>query len=72
MSNETLIWKLFPFSLMEKAKKWYDQTVGSVQGDLDMLCSQFCLHFFPISNVVSLRKEILTFRQLEQESLGIS
>ena len=37
-----------------------------------MLCSKFCLHFFPISKVVSLRKEVLNFRQLEEESLGTS
>ena len=37
-----------------------------------MLCSKFCLAFFPISKVVSLRKEVLNFRQLEEESLGTS
>jgi hypothetical protein len=35
-------------------------------------CSKFCLHFFPIPKVVSLRKEVLNFRQLEEESLGTS
>ena len=40
-----------------------------MQGDWEMLCSKFCLHFFPISKVVSLRKEVLNFRQLK-ESLG--
>ena len=37
-----------------------------------MLYSKFCLCFFPISKVVSLRKEVLNFRQLEEESLGTS
>ena len=37
-----------------------------------MLCSKFCLCFFPISKLVSLRKEVLNFRQLEEESLGTS
>jgi len=37
-----------------------------------MLCSKFCLHFFLISKVVSLWKEVLNFRQLEEESLGTS
>jgi hypothetical protein len=36
------------------------------------LCSKFCLHFFPIPKVVSLRKEVLTFRQLEEESFDKS
>ena len=37
-----------------------------------MLCFKFYLRFFPISKVVSLRKEVLNFRQLEEESLGTS
>ena len=37
-----------------------------------MLCSKFCLRFFPISKVVSLRKDVLNFRQLEEKSLGTS
>ena len=41
-----------------------------MQGDRKTLCSKFCLHFFPISRVVSLRKEVLNFRQLEEKSLG--
>jgi len=39
MSKETLIQKLFLFSFTGKAKKWYDQTIESVQGDWKMLCS---------------------------------
>ena len=57
---------------MGRAKQWYSQTVGSMQGDWETLCSKFCLCFFPISKVVSLRKEVLNFRQLEEESLGTS
>jgi hypothetical protein len=72
MSNETLRWKLFPFSLTRKAKQWYNQTVGSVQGDWETLGSKFCLQFFPISRVVSLRLEILCFKQHKEESLGTS
>ena len=30
----------------------------------------FCLTFFPISRIASLRKEILNFRQDEKETLG--
>jgi hypothetical protein len=33
MSDETLRWKLFPFSLTEKTKHWYKLTIGSRQGD---------------------------------------
>jgi hypothetical protein len=33
MSDKTVRWKLFPFSLMGIAKQWYNLTVGSMQGD---------------------------------------
>ena len=33
MSNKTLRWKLFLFSLTGRAKHWYNQTIGSMQGD---------------------------------------
>ena len=72
MSDKTLRWKLFPFFLTGRAKYWYSQPVGSMQGDWETLCSKFCLCFFPTSKVVSLQKEVLNFRQLEEESLGTS
>jgi len=72
MSDETLRWKLFSFSLTGKAKCWYKLTIGSRQGDWEALCSSFCLHFFPISRVASLRSKVLTFKQKEQASLGMS
>jgi hypothetical protein len=49
MPQETLRWKLFPFSLDERAKQWYAHNVGMVAGDWDELRNRFCLAFFPIS-----------------------
>jgi hypothetical protein len=62
MSNETLRWKLFPFSLKGRAKKWYNRTVEKKQGDWGTLRSSFFLDFFPISKVVSLRIKVLSFK----------
>jgi hypothetical protein len=45
MSDKTLRWKLFPFSLTGRAKHWYSQTIGSMQGDWETLCSKFYLCF---------------------------
>jgi len=70
MSQETLWWKLFPFSLEEKAKQWYAHNVGKVKGDWDELRNRFCLTFFPISRVAALRQEILSFQQQEKETIG--
>ena len=72
ISDETLGWKLFPFSLTGKAKCWYNLTIGNRQGDWEPLCSSFCLQFFPISRVVKLRTKVLAFRQKKKESLGMA
>jgi hypothetical protein len=72
MSDQTLRWKLFPFSLMEKARQWYDKAVGKQQGDWGSLRSNFCLDFYPISQIVNLRIKVLTFKQEANESLASS
>ena len=72
MSNETLRWKLFPFSLKGRARTWYDRTVESKQGDWGSLRSSFCIDFFPIRKVVDVRVKILTFKQLDKESLALA
>jgi hypothetical protein len=70
MNQQTLKWKLFPFCLVRGAKKWYYSSVGSMEGSWDKLREKFCLSFFPMSRVVTLRLEILSFKQLDKESLG--
>ena len=37
MSQETLKWKIFPFSLTGLAKLWYTRNVGSVHGEWEVL-----------------------------------
>ena len=69
-SDETLRWKLFPFSLTGKAKHLFNLTIGSRQGDWEAMFSSFYLQFFPISRVVRLRSEVLSFKQKKKESLG--
>ena len=49
MSQDTLRWKLFPFSLDERAKQWYTHNVGKVAVDWEELRNRFYLAFFPIS-----------------------
>ena len=62
MSDKTIRWKLFPFSLIGGAKCWYNRVVGSMQGVWETLCYEFCLYFFPIHRVIELRKEFLSLR----------
>jgi hypothetical protein len=46
MTKGTLKWKLFPFSLLGRAKKWYAHSVRDVNGNWDELQDNFCLAFF--------------------------
>jgi hypothetical protein len=69
MAQETLQWKLFPFFVAERAKQWYAHNVGKVNVEWNELRDRFCLAFFPISRIASLRKEILNFHQDEKETL---
>ncbi len=70
MKQETVRWKLFPFSLHERAKQWYTSTVGYVNGDWEKLRDRFCLAFFPVTHITTVRVEILSFQQINKESIG--
>jgi hypothetical protein len=51
MSQETLRWKLFPFSLVEKAEQWYTHNVENANGDWEELRDDFCLSFSSLSHL---------------------
>jgi virulence-associated protein VagC len=70
MKQETVRSKLFPFSLQERAKQWYTSTVGCVNGSWEKLRDRFCLAFFPVTRITALRVEILSFKQIENESIS--
>ena len=72
MTQETLKWKLFPYSLTGKAKQWYTSAVKSMNEDCDELIYKFCLAFFPMSRIVSLPRAILNFEHREKESIGVA
>jgi len=61
MTHETIKWKLFPFSLLGRAKQWYAHTVGGVHGNWDELRDKFCLAFFPLSRIAAIQTNIPTF-----------
>jgi len=67
ISDETLYWKIFPFSLKGKARQCYNRAVGKQQGDWGSLHSNFCLDFYPISQIIDLRVKVLTTKQESKE-----
>jgi len=48
MTQETLKWKLFPFSLLGSAKQWYAHSVRGVNGNRDEFRDKFYHTFFPL------------------------
>ena len=70
ISQETLKWKLFSFSLTGLAKKWHAQDIGSVEGSWEALKDKFYFTFFPLNKIVDIRIKVFSFSQGERESLG--
>jgi hypothetical protein len=61
MTQNTLMWKLFPYSLIGKAEQWYTYTVGNMNDNWDELQDKFCLEFIPLSLIVGLERDIRCF-----------
>jgi hypothetical protein len=61
--DEWLKWNLFPYSLAGEAKSWYSFASFEVEGNWNKLTKKFCEKFFPISKVLHLRRQVITFTQ---------
>ena len=69
MIQEALRWKLFPFSLIERAEQWYTRMIGNMSGDWEEVRDDFCYSFSFTKRIDSLPTDILDFEKLE-ESIG--
>jgi hypothetical protein len=66
-------WNLFSaLSLEDEARRWYTFTSVKSKGNWDELVKKFLLKFFPISKVQDLRRQMLTFKQGEDERMDES
>jgi hypothetical protein len=62
-------WNLFPFSLEDEARRWYTLVFVEVKGSWDELVKKFLSKFFPIRKVQDLRRQVLNFKQGEDEGI---
>jgi hypothetical protein len=62
-------WNLFSFSLEDKARRWHTLVSVEAKGNWDELVKKFLLKYFPISKVQDLRRQVLTFKQGEDEGI---
>ena len=58
---EWIKWNLFPFTLVNKAQRWYSFATREAQGDWGLLVEKFITKFFPILKVHKLRKQVWSF-----------
>jgi len=72
ISDKTLRWKLFPFSLRGEARQWYNQKVSQQRGEWGVLRVNFSLDFYSLDRISDLRLEVLSFKQKDNETLGKS
>jgi len=66
---EWVLWNLFPFTLVDKANKWYQAASVEAEGDWETLEQKFLTRFFSPLRVHKLRKEIWNFGQREDEDI---
>jgi len=66
MAQETLRWKLFPFSLNERVRQWYAHNVGKVNGEWEELRDKFRLTFFPFLASLPYGKKSSTFVRMRR------
>ena len=69
VSEDAIRLRLFPFSLRDKAKAWLTSLPAGSITTWDEMAQCFLSKYFPPSKTARFRNEILTFAQIENESL---
>jgi len=67
--EEWVLWNLFPFTLEDRARKWYHVASVEAGGDWKTLKVKFTTRFFSPLRVHKLRKGIWDFMQRENEDI---
>jgi len=62
-------WNLFPFTLIDKAQRWYPLAAKEAQGDWGLLVQKFITKFVPNVKVHKLRKQVWNIAQKEDEDI---
>ena len=70
VDNDIVKLKLFPFSLRDRAKTWFSSLPRNSIYSWDKCKDAFIAKYFPPSKIISLRTQIMNFKQLEQEHIA--
>ena len=70
--NEIVKLKLFPFSLWDRAKTWYSSLPKNSIDSWNKCKYAFLSKYFPPAKIISLRNDIMNFKQLDHEHVAQS
>ncbi|XP_024974888.1 uncharacterized protein LOC112512996 [Cynara cardunculus var. scolymus] len=69
VSKDALRLKLFPFSLRDRARAWYNSLLPDSVTTWNEMAEKFLKKYFPPTRNAKSRNEICTFRQLDDEAV---
>ena len=72
MDNDIIKLKLFPFLLREHAKGWFSSLHKNSIDSWNKCKYAFISKYFPPAKIISLRNDIMNFKQLEHEHVAQS
>jgi hypothetical protein len=72
VDNDIVKLKLFPFSLRDRAKIWFSSLPRNSINSWDRCKDAFITKYFPPAKIISLRNQIMNFKQLDHEHVSQS
>src|SRR3989337_1585718 len=72
MDNDIVKLKLFPFSLRDRAKTWFSSLPKNSIDSWNKCKDAFISKYFPPAKIISLRNNIMNFKQLDHEHVAQS
>ena len=70
VDNDVVKIKLFLFSLRDSAKNWFSSLSRNSIDSWNKCKDAFITKYFPPKKIISLRTQIMNFKQLEHEHLA--
>ena len=70
MDNDIVKLKLFPFSLRNRAKTWFSSLPKNSIDSWNKCKDAFISKYFPPAKIMSLRNDIMNFKQLDYEHVA--
>src|SRR4051812_19034168 len=70
VDNDVVKLKLFPFSLRDRAKAWFSSLPKNSIDSWNKCKDAFISKYFPPAKIISLRNDIMNFKQLDHEHVA--